>query len=44
MILRCPRCKHTMKYQPQTKFLKDNKKSCVYCGKSFLVKKSIVKT
>jgi transposase-like protein len=42
-LLRCPECKHTMKYQPTKVDLKGLSKRCVYCGKSFNVKNSIEK-
>jgi len=42
-LLRCPKCRHSMKYQGRTSALKGKRKSCVYCGKSYLVKDAIVK-
>jgi len=45
-LLRCPQCKHTMKYQPQGKnktILGDRTKQCVYCGKAFKAKNNVIK-
>ena len=43
LLLKCPKCKHDMKCQPNSKNLKGKRKICVYCGKSFSVKNNIVK-
>ncbi|MFP4522998.1 MAG: hypothetical protein ACOCQQ_00080 [Candidatus Nanoarchaeia archaeon] len=37
LLVRCPNCKHQMKYQPRT-HTKTLKKKCVYCGRSFTIK------
>jgi hypothetical protein len=42
-LLRCPKCKQTMNYQPQTKGITSKSKKCVYCGRGFVVRKNIVK-
>ena len=45
-ILRCPKCRHTMKYQPMGKtavaVLGSRTKQCVYCGKTFKAKDNVV--
>jgi len=40
-LLRCPECKNQMKYESRGVFPKS--KQCVYCGRSFLAKNSVVK-
>lgn len=42
-LLLCPQCKHKMKYQTLKPLTEKNKKRCVYCGKSFIVRNTIVK-
>ena len=42
-LLRCPKCKHTMKYDSRDNVIVGKKKSCVYCGRSYIVKNAIVK-
>jgi hypothetical protein len=42
LLLRCPKCKNTMKYQQTGKLDNKKVKRCVYCGRSFLVTKQIV--
>ena len=42
-LLRCPGCKQTMNYQIMKPGLDDKRKVCVYCGRSFKVKKNIIK-
>lgn len=42
MILRCPQCKHAMKYQAMNGNLEDKRKTCVYCNRSFSVKSNIL--
>ena len=41
-LLHCPHCRHNMKYSPM-KAGENKRKTCVYCGKSFSVKNSIIK-
>ncbi|MCM2324881.1 MAG: hypothetical protein NDI94_00310 [Candidatus Woesearchaeota archaeon] len=36
LLLKCPKCKHEMKYNPSGE-LKGKKKRCVYCGFSFSI-------
>jgi len=43
LLLKCPKCKHNMKYQAKSMILAKKRKQCVYCGKSFLVGENIVK-
>lgn len=41
MILKCPKCKNTMKYSPIKKQdITLKKKTCVYCNKTFSIHKS----
>jgi ribosomal protein S27AE len=41
MILKCPRCKQSMKYYPIKKqVITSKKKKCVYCNKTFPIHKS----
>lgn len=40
-LLRCPKCKNTMKYGGRDSILTGKRKVCVYCGRSFLVRKHI---
>jgi len=42
-ILRCPKCKHKMKYQPTSIPLEGKSKKCVYCGFNINVRKNIIK-
>ena len=42
-LLKCPNCKHNMKYQGRDVILVKKRKKCVYCGFSMSVKDSIVK-
>ncbi|MBI1970285.1 hypothetical protein HYS47_00910 [Candidatus Woesearchaeota archaeon] len=41
-LLRCPKCKNTMKYDARTLFLSASRKRCVYCGVSFRVREQII--
>ena len=41
--LKCDKCKHFMNYKPSKANLSDLKKKCVYCGKTFSVKKNLIK-
>jgi len=43
LLLKCPKCGHSMKYQNKTKILAGKKKQCVYCGRSFGVSTHIIK-
>ena len=43
LLLRCPKCGHDMKYQAREDILTGKRKQCVYCGRSFLARKHIVK-
>ena len=43
-LLRCPRCKQTMKYQCLGGKLEKKRKSCVYCGRNYEVKNNIIKS
>ena len=42
-LLQCPNCKNRMKCQPTKASIAGLRKACVYCGKSFGMKKNIVK-
>jgi len=41
-LLKCPGCKHNMKYSPM-KSGSNKRKTCVYCGRSFAVIGNIIK-
>ncbi len=46
VLAQCPNCKNKMKAMPKAERLSDigsKRKRCVFCGKSFLLKKAIVK-
>jgi uncharacterized Zn-finger protein len=44
VLLKCPKCKNSMNYQPlDLKINKTKKKRCVYCGKTFIVCENIIK-
>lgn len=37
-VVKCPQCKHTMRYQAvKTAPISDKKKKCVYCGHTFKI-------
>jgi len=42
-LVKCPKCKHDMKYQTEDSILSKKVKRCVYCGRSFKVIDRIVK-
>lgn len=41
--LQCPQCRNKMKYEARDSILVNKVKKCVYCGKNYRVKNSIVK-
>ncbi|MBW2970872.1 hypothetical protein KY320_01795 [Candidatus Woesearchaeota archaeon] len=43
LLLRCPQCKQAMKYESRDRMYYNKTKRCVYCGKSFQVRDSIVR-
>ena len=43
-LLRCPKCKNTMKYGSKDCILIGKRKQCVYCGFSMSVRKAIAKS
>ena len=43
LLLRCPKCKQTMKYQSRDRILTFKVKRCVYCGRSFKVLANIIR-
>jgi len=43
LLLRCPKCKNSMKYQSRDMILVKKRKQCVYCGKGFSITDHIVK-
>ncbi len=44
LLLKCPKCKNKMKYQPaKAGKLSDKTKQCVYCGRAFKVSLNIVR-
>jgi len=36
-LVRCPKCKNKMKYNPLDGKVKGKKKRCVYCGYTFTI-------
>lgn len=40
--LQCPHCKNTQLYSPLRPNLTNKSKRCVYCGRSFNVRKAII--
>ncbi|MBI2140022.1 hypothetical protein HYU14_03795 [Candidatus Woesearchaeota archaeon] len=40
-LVRCPHCHNAMKYSCDDDILTGKRKACVYCGKSFLVRKNL---
>jgi len=42
-LLQCPGCKNRMKYQNRGSIIIKKSKKCVYCGRSFKVRDSIIK-
>ncbi|MFH1133254.1 MAG: hypothetical protein V1735_02090 [Nanoarchaeota archaeon] len=43
LLLRCPHCGHDQKYLTATMLLREKRRRCVYCGRSFGVADHIVK-
>jgi NAD-dependent SIR2 family protein deacetylase len=43
-LLKCPKCRNQMQYEPTNNILNKKVKKCVYCGKGFNVKKNIFQT
>ncbi|MBL7055835.1 hypothetical protein ISS07_02900 [Candidatus Woesearchaeota archaeon] len=41
-LLKCPNCKHEMKYDSAGPVSEKKRKRCVYCGKSYPVRKNIL--
>lgn len=42
-VVKCPECKHSMRYQPvKAGVVSEKKKKCVYCGRSFKIHPSYV--
>ena len=42
-VVRCPECKHTMRYQPaKAGVVSEKQKKCVYCGHLFKIHPSLV--
>ncbi len=39
LVVRCPRCKHEMRYQPRGRVV-GKVKRCVFCGYSFSIHRS----
>ncbi|MCF7798690.1 hypothetical protein K9M74_02200 [Candidatus Woesearchaeota archaeon] len=36
VLVRCPKCKQTMRYEPRNNLI-SKRKTCVYCGRNFAV-------
>jgi uncharacterized protein YbaR (Trm112 family) len=43
LLLKCPKCKNSMKYMPLKQGIIGKSKKCVYCGKNFNVRDNIEK-
>ncbi|MBD3209451.1 hypothetical protein GF367_03455 [Candidatus Woesearchaeota archaeon] len=44
-VVRCPSCKHTMRYQPvKAGVVSEKVKKCVFCGHSFKIHPSLVES
>lgn len=43
LALICKHCKNTQLYETKSEYLTGKRKTCVYCGKSFLVKNGLLK-
>ncbi len=43
LLLRCPKCKNTMKYHTTSTVLSEKRKKCVYCPSSFSVRPNLIK-
>jgi len=44
LTVKCPKCKHDMKYMPSKGDITKKVKRCVYCGHSFRVHSSLKKS
>lgn len=44
LLLKCPECRNTMKYQNRDSSVKGKAKRCVYCGRSYQVRPAIIST
>ncbi|MDO8480674.1 MAG: hypothetical protein Q7S65_02540 [Nanoarchaeota archaeon] len=42
LLVACNKCGKAQKYQAKTLILGEKRKQCVYCGKSFLLRESVV--
>ncbi|MBI4150786.1 hypothetical protein HY492_01540 [Candidatus Woesearchaeota archaeon] len=43
LLVRCPKCKNTMKYHTPDNILAGKRKKCVYCPSSFAVRPNLIK-
>ena len=44
-VVKCPECKHDMRYQPiKAGVVSEKKKKCVYCGHTFKIHTSSIKS
>ncbi len=43
-LVKCPKCKHDMKYQPTIGDITKKKKKCVYCNHTFLIHSNLDKS
>lgn len=44
MIVKCPKCKHNMKYSPKRGEISNKSKRCVYCGHTFKIHSDLEKS
>lgn len=43
LLLKCPKCHNSMKYQSKDNYIMGKSKKCVYCGRSFNVRNNLIK-
>jgi hypothetical protein len=44
IIVKCPKCKHDMKYDPKPGMITSKSKRCVYCGHTFKIHSDLEKS
>lgn len=44
IIVKCPKCKHEMKYNPKSGAITSKSKCCVYCGHIFKIHSTLEKS
>ena len=43
LLIKCPKCKHDMKYESREGYLSGKRKRCVYCGFSMNIRDNLVR-